>query len=77
VGKAKSRSEFFKDEDGVIYRRRKQGTPLLVVPQSLVREILSLNHNSVYASHPGKHRMLDILNARFWWPGMTAHVEEM
>jgi hypothetical protein len=63
VGSANGRSALFKDEDGVIYRRNKQETPLLVLPQSVVKEILHLNHSSVYASHPGKHRMLAVLKA--------------
>jgi hypothetical protein len=65
IGDAQSKSEFFKDEDGVVYRRGEKGTPLLVVPQSMVTNILKLNHDSIYASHPGRQRMLDILKARF------------
>jgi hypothetical protein len=62
VGVSRGKSEFFKDEDRVIYKRRKDGEPLLVVPES---EILSLNHDSIYAAHPGRHRMLDILKLKF------------
>jgi transposase InsO family protein len=76
VGDSKGKTEFFKDEDGVIYKRHKGGEPLLVVPESLVNEILSLNHDSVYAAHPGRHRMLDILKLKFWWKGMSKHVDE-
>jgi hypothetical protein len=40
IGDSRGKSEFFKDEDGVIYKRRKDGEPLLVVPESLVNQIL-------------------------------------
>ena len=66
IGDSREKSEFFKDGDAVIYKRRKNGEPLLVVPEALVNEILSLNHDSIYAAHPGRHRMLDILKLKFW-----------
>ena len=75
-GDSREKSEFFKDGGGVMYKRRKNGEPLLVVPEGLVNEILSLNHDSIYAAHPGRHRMLDILKLKFWWKGMSRHVDE-
>jgi hypothetical protein len=35
VKSAAARSEFFYDQDGIIYKRQKHGEPLLVVPKSL------------------------------------------
>jgi hypothetical protein len=75
IGDSKGTSEFFKDEDGVIYKRCKKGEPLLVVPESMVSEILSLNHDSIYAAHPGRHRMLDVLKLKLWWKGMSKLVD--
>ena len=37
VGKPKGRSEYFYDEEGVIYMRRKNGEHQLVVPRKLIR----------------------------------------
>jgi hypothetical protein len=45
LGDTKGKSEYFRDEDGFIYRRGKNGESLLVVPASLVSEILALNYD--------------------------------
>jgi hypothetical protein len=55
------RSEFFRDLDGFIYKRHKNGEPLMVVPKSHVSEVTLLCHNSIYAAHPGRKRTLDIV----------------
>jgi hypothetical protein len=52
----KGRGEFFLDEANTIYQRRKSGEPKLVVPKDLVNEVIALNHNPIYASHPGQKR---------------------
>ena len=75
VGKAESRSEYFTDEDGVIYRRRKNSEHQLVVPAGLVDRVISLNHDPVTFGHPGRNRTLEILCLRFHWPGMRKDVE--
>jgi hypothetical protein len=76
VGKAGGRTEFFHDEDGVIYRRRRDGDHQLVVPESLVREVIAQNHDPIYASHPGQKRTFEILCLRYWWPGMRRDVDK-
>jgi hypothetical protein len=53
VGKVKGRTEFFYDEDGVIYRRRRVRDHQLVVPGSLVREVIAQNNDPIFAAHPG------------------------
>ena len=75
VGKQKGRSEYFYDEEGVIYRRRKNGEHQLVVPRKLVREVIALNHDPIFAAHPGRKRTLEILCIRYCWPGMRQDVE--
>ena len=75
TGKAESRSEYFIDEDGVIYRRRKYGGHQLMVPASLVDRVIGLNHDPITAGHPGRNRTLGILCLRFYWPGMRRDVE--
>jgi hypothetical protein len=45
------------------------------VPESLVHQILSLNHDSIYTAHPGRHCILDILNLKFWCKRMSKHVD--
>ena len=63
------------DDDEVIYRRRKNGEHQLVVPASLTRKVISLNHDPVTVGHPGRNRALSILCLRFYWPGMRRDVE--
>jgi len=45
--------EFFRDDDGVMYRRRPQGKHQVVVPRSLIQRVLNQNHNQKYIAHPG------------------------
>ena len=75
VGRAKGRSEYFLDDDGLIYRRRRNNEHQLVVPASLVDKVIGLNHDPVTVGHPGRNRTLDILCLRFYWPGMRRKVE--
>jgi hypothetical protein len=70
VGKFKGKSEYFYYEERVIYRRRMNGEHQLVVPKKLVKEVIALNHDSIYAAHPGRKRTLEILCIRYYWPGM-------
>ena len=75
-GTAKSKSEYFEDEGGLVFRRRKNGEHQLVVPLSLTQKVIKMNHDPVTVAHPGRSRTLDILCLRFYWPGMRRHVEE-
>jgi hypothetical protein len=45
------------------------------VPRSLVSDVVSLHHSSVYAAHPGRKRTLDLISLRSWWPGMCRDVK--
>ena len=64
VGRPKGRSEYFYDEDGVIYRRRKNAEHELVLPKNLAKELIALNHDPIFASHPGRKRTLEVLYLR-------------
>jgi len=75
VGKQNGKSEYFHDEEGFIYRRRKNGEHQLVVPKSLVRDVVALNHEPIFASHSGRKRSLETLCFRYYWPGMRKDVE--
>ena len=75
-GPVQSKTEYFKDEGCLIFRRRKNGEHQLVVPLSLARRIVAANHSPFTVAHPGRDRTLDILCLRIYWPGMRAHVED-
>jgi transposase InsO family protein len=76
VGRVKGKSEYFADEEGLIYRRRKNGEHQLIVPSSLATKVIALNHDPVTVAHPGRSRTLDILCLRFYWTKMRRDVEE-
>jgi len=47
----------------------------VVVPESLVQEVLRGIHDSPFAGHLGVTRTLDRIRERFYWPGMRESVE--
>ena len=40
-----------------------------------MKDVISQNHNSIYASHPGRKWILDVTCIRYWWPKMRQDVE--
>ena len=76
IGRPKSQSEYFFDEDGVIYRRRKNAEHQLLVPKTLATEVVALNHDPIFASHPWRKRTLEVLWLRYYWPGLRQDVED-
>ena len=50
--------EFFLDEDGVMYRRQAGDKHQIVVPRTLIHDVIKENHNPVYVAHPGEKRTL-------------------
>jgi hypothetical protein len=57
-----SRSEYFLDEYGVLYRRRPDHKHQLVVPEALLRDVIKANHNPVYVAHPGTKRTMYLIS---------------
>jgi hypothetical protein len=52
-GTYKSKKEYFLDNDGILYKRCSNGNHQLVVPQSLIWEVIKENHDPVFVAHPG------------------------
>jgi len=63
-------SEYFLDMDGVLYRRVKGEQPKLVVPQSLIQNVIAENHNPIFVAHPGGKRTFELISLTYWWPKM-------
>ena len=57
-----------------IQAAKKQGAP--VSCSSVWWEMISQNHDSIYASHPGRKRTLDVICIRYWWPRMRQDVDK-
>jgi len=70
-----SKSEFFLDRDGVMYRRQTGRNHQLVVPQSLARKVIAMNHDPQFAAHPGR-RTFELISLSYWWPKMRQTVED-
>jgi hypothetical protein len=77
TGTYQSRREFFVDQEGLIYRRsRSQDRHQLVVPKSLVQDVIRANHDPPYIAHPGIKRTHDVIALNYWWPGMRRSIDE-
>jgi hypothetical protein len=62
LGNEKGKSEYFANRDEVIYRHKKKGEHKLLVPASLVKQVICMNHDPVTIVHPGRNRTLDTLS---------------
>jgi len=75
-GSYRSRKEFFLDSDDILYRRRSNENHQLVVPATLVSEVIRENHAPVYIAHPGAQRTHDLIALHYWWSGMRKGIED-
>jgi len=66
----------FLDEDGVLYKRRSGHKHQLVVPKSLVEDIIKTSLEPIYVAHPGTKRTVDLICLSYWWPSMRKTVED-
>jgi hypothetical protein len=67
--------EYFLDMDGVLYRRMKGKQPKLVVPQSLIQDVIAENHNPIFVAHPGNQRIFELISLKYWWSKMRQSIE--
>ena len=65
-------SEYLLDLDGVLYGRAKGEQPKLVVPQSLIGDVIAEN-NPVLVGHPENKRTLELISLKYWWPKMQEY----
>lgn len=68
--KAKS----FKVSPEKILYRDSRGNRTIVVPTTLTREVIRLNHDLPTAGHAGVAKTLERVKAKFWWKGMEKDV---
>jgi len=68
--------EFFLDVEGLIYRRRSNDKHQLIVPNTLVADVIRENHDPVYIAHPGVKRTYELIALSGWEPGMRKAVKE-
>ena len=68
-------------EDGVLQRRVMLGAPCrevtqVVIPTSLVPEVLRLVHDSPQSGHPGKDRTVKATRLKYFWPKMALEIAQ-
>jgi hypothetical protein len=68
--------KFFLDDEGILYKRRSNGHHQIVIPQSLIWEVIKGNHDPVFVAHPGVKRTQDLILLRYWWPNVRRTVEQ-
>ena len=57
-------------------RRMKGKQPKLVVPQSLMQDLIAENHNSIFMPHPWSERTFELISLKYWWPKMRQSIED-
>ena len=59
-----------------MYKRRTTDKQQLVIPKTLVQDIIKESHDRIYAAHPGIRRTHDLVALNYWWPGMRKSIED-
>jgi len=48
----------------------------MIVPATLVHEVIMLNHDPVYVAHPKTKWTHDRIALQYWWPVMRKAIED-
>jgi len=72
---------FFREQNGLLCRRSVyRGETQVVIPEALKKRLLTDQHQSVLAGHPGSRKMYNTLRRYVDWPTMVVdtykHVEQ-
>jgi len=69
------RTRFYENCDGILCRHAQQeGAQQVVVPRSLVADVLEREHSSPLGGHPVETKMCRTLRRRYYWPSLAADV---
>ena len=55
--------------------REKGKTPKLVVPQSLIQDLIFENHKPIFVAHPGNKRTFELISLKYQLPKMRKNIE--
>jgi len=67
---------FVLSTDGLLYKGDKLSEAKLVVPETLIRSVIQMHHDKVFAGHQGIKRTGDLLKLCYYWPNMHSDVED-
>jgi len=62
---------FLLSTDGLLYKGDKLSDAKLVVPETLIRPVIQMHHDTVFAGHQGIKRSRDLLKLHYYWPNMN------
>jgi hypothetical protein len=57
-----------------MYRRQRNSKHQLVVPHTLVQDVIRENHDPKYVAHPGMKRTYSLICLNYWWPSIEEYV---
>lgn len=74
-------SEFFLDENDILYKiqepsKHYDSEKLLVVPESLRKEILLQTHDGPLGGHFGFKKTFEKIKIHYWWPLMYTQIQD-
>ena len=67
---------YFFMQNNLLKRKHKQDGVQIVIPQSMVKKILYLEHDAVLKGHPGRDVMLQTTKQKFYWPTMGKDIAD-
>jgi len=68
-------TRFYENADGLLCRRgHREGTQQVLVPQTLVKDVLRAEHFCPWAAHPNGTRMYQTLRDQYYWPSLAMDV---
>jgi transposase InsO family protein len=67
---------FVLSDEGLLYKGDKLREAKLVAPGKLIRLVIQMHHDKVFAGHQGIKRTRDLLKLHYYWPNMNRDVEK-
>jgi len=58
-----------------MYKRQSSDKHQLVVPRTLIHDVIKENHDALCIAHPGVKRIYDLISLSYLWPGMRRYIE--
>lgn len=63
------------DDEEILYNTD-SGSPRLVIPQTLIKQVIEQHHDTVFSGHQGIKKTIGILKERYYWPTLIKDVED-
>lgn len=67
-------SNFFLDNDNVLYKTDQETQNVLVIPNKLINQVIHDFHDLPIFGHPGQSKTLNIIKTKCYWPNMNSDI---